>query len=432
MNGEEPFKAPLAIYFIFITVLLNMIGYGIIMPVMPDLVMEVTGGDVSEAARWGGYLTLGYAAMQFLMMPIMGGLSDRFGRKPVLLVSLAAFSLDFLVMALAPTIMLILIARMAAGAFAATFSTANAYIADVSPPEKRAGYFGMMGAAFGLGFIIGPGLGGIIGEHFGPRAPFYTVAIIGAANFLFGYFVLPETLSEENRRPFHWRRANALGNIIQFRRYPVILPIALSLFLYQIAHWSFPSVWAYFAKEKFSWGAQEIGWSLMFVGLCAALVQGGLTRHAVARFGERACALFGFGIGTMTYIAYAFAPTPGVIYVLIAISALAGFVMPSIQGIMSRTMPANAQGELQGAVATVSSLAMAISPVLMTQVFYGFTKPDEPFRLFGLTILPQGTSVYFPGAPFLLAGVIVVIALFPLFVAFSRIRRPREESAVGN
>ena len=215
-----------ALLFIFVTVTLNMIGFGVIMPVMPQLIMEVTGEDLAPAAQWGGYLSLVYALMQFVMMPIIGGLSDRFGRRPVLLISMAAYALDFLMMAVAPSIGLIVVARILAGAFAATFSTANAYIADISPPEKRAANFGLIGAAFGLGFVIGPGIGGVLGEHFGARAPFYFVATLGAVNFLFGAFALPETLARENRRPFDWRRANAFGSFRQFASYPVMLPIA--------------------------------------------------------------------------------------------------------------------------------------------------------------------------------------------------------------
>ncbi|MBT8472929.1 MAG: MFS transporter, partial [Marinicaulis sp.] len=239
-----------SIAFIFMTVLLNMIGLGVIMPVMPQLIMTVTGDGLSRAAQWGGYLTFVYAAMQFIMMPIIGGLSDRYGRRPVLLISLAAYSFDFLIMAIAPTIGVILVARLLAGAFAATFSTANAYIADITPPEKRAANFGLMGAAFGLGFIIGPGIGGLLGDNFGARAPFYFVAMLGGCNLLFGFFVLPETLKPENRRKFEWRRANAFGNFKQFRKYPIMVPIGLSIFLYQLAHWTFPSVWSYFAEER--------------------------------------------------------------------------------------------------------------------------------------------------------------------------------------
>ena len=414
-----------AIVFIFITVLINMIGFGIVMPVMPDLIMTVIGGDVSTAAEWGGYLSVAYAAMQFVMMPIIGGLSDRFGRRPVLLTSLGAYSIDYLIMAVAPAISVIVVARLFAGAFAATFSTANAFIADISPPEKRAANFGLIGAAFGLGFIIGPGLGGIIGEAYGPRAPFFVVAALGILNLIYGFIVLPETLKPENRRAFSWRRANAFGSFVQFRQYPVMAPIAGALFLYQVGHWTFPSVWAYFAKEKFQWDPSAIGWSLMFVGLTAALVQGGLTRIAIPRFGERACALFGMCVAIAAYFSYAYATTAQMIYALIAVSSLTGLIVPSLQGIMSRTIPADAQGELQGAVAAVSSLAMIIGPPLMTQVFAAFSKPGEPVTVFGVTLSEAGAPFYFPGAPFFLAGLLTIAALVPFGVAMKHIRRPR-------
>ncbi|MBY0422527.1 MAG: MFS transporter, partial [Parvularculaceae bacterium] len=236
-----------AFAFIFITVLLNMIGFGIVIPVMPQLIMEVTGEDLAHAATWGGILSAVYAVAQFFMMPIIGALSDRFGRRPILMISLLAYSLDFLMMAIAPSIGFLLAARLLAGCFAATFSTANAYIADISPPEKRAANFGLLGAAFGLGFIIGPAVGGLLGHYIGVRAPFYAVAALGIVNLIYGYFFLPETLPKANRRRFDLARANAVGNFRQFSRYPAILPIAGSIFLYQLGHWAFPAVWSYYA-----------------------------------------------------------------------------------------------------------------------------------------------------------------------------------------
>ncbi|MFC2952120.1 TCR/Tet family MFS transporter [Marinicaulis aureus] len=419
-----------AFVFIFITILLNMIGFGVIMPVMPQLIMQVTGEDVSHAAKWGGYLSVVYAIMQFLMMPIIGGLSDRFGRRPVMLTSLAAYSFDFFIMAIAPTIGIILIARILAGAFAATFSTANAYIADISPPEKRAANFGLIGAAFGVGFIIGPGIGGFLGEHFGPRAPFYFVAATGAVNFLFGFFAMPETLTPENRRPFDWRRANALGSFRQFSKYPVMLPIAAVLFFAQLAHWTYPSIWSYYAIEKFSWSEAMIGASLMYMGLMSGLVQGGLTRVAIPKLGERRAALFGISITAIGYLCFAFAGKGWMIFVILTFTALGGLAQPSLQGIMSRTIPPNAQGELQGAIAALNSLTMVFSPWIMTQMFAAFSSPGEPFTLFGATILPEGAPFYFPGAPLVFAFVLELFALALLFLAFKRIQRPREEAAV--
>ena len=416
-----------ALFFIFITILLNMIGYGVIMPVMPSLIMEITGEDVSHAAKWGGYLTVGYAVMQFLMMPIIGGLSDRFGRRPVLLISLAAYSFDFLLMALAPTMGLILIARMLAGAFAATFSTANAFIADISPPEKRAANFGLVGAAFGVGFIIGPGIGGFLGEQFGPRAPFYFVAAMGAVNFLFGYFAMPESLKPENRRKFEWRRANAFGNFKQFAQYPIMLPIAAVLFFAQFAHWTYPSVWSYYAIEKFAWSGVMIGASLMYMGLMSGLVQGGLTRNAIPRLGEKRAAFIGMSVSAIGYLLFALAGQGWMVFAILTFSALGGLAQPAIQGIMSRTIPANAQGELQGAIAALNSLVMIFSPWVMTQLFSAFSSPGEPFTLFSVTVLPEGAPFYFPGAPLVFAFLLELLALALLFKAFTRIQRPRDD-----
>jgi len=421
-------KAPgkYALLFIFITVMLNMIGLGVIMPVMPQLIMSVTGGELAEAAQWGGYLTVVYALMQFIMMPMIGGLSDRFGRRPVILISLAAYSFDFFIMAIAPSIGLILAARTLAGAFAATFSTANAYIADISPPEKRAANFGLIGAAFGLGFIIGPGIGGVLGDQFGARAPFFFVAGLGALNFLLGFFALPETLTAENRRAFNWKRANAFGNFKQFGQHPIMLPITGVLFLAQLAHWSYPSIWAYYAEEKFAWTPMQIGASLMFVGLTAAIVQGGLTRIIIPKIGERAAALIAMSVTMLAYVSFALVEKGWMVYAIIALSALGGLAQPALQGIMSRTMPANAQGELQGAVAAVMSLSMVISPWMMTQIFSAFITPGEPFRLFNITILPDGAPFYFPGAPFVFSSFLELCGLAMLFLAFRRIARPRE------
>jgi len=414
-----------ALLFIFITVTLNMIGFGVIMPVMPKLIMDVTGEDLANAAQWGGYLSLVYALMQFVMMPIIGGLSDRFGRRPVLLLSMAAYSLDFLIMAVAPAIGIILVARVLAGAFAATFSTANAYIADISPPEKRAANFGLVGAAFGLGFIIGPGIGGLLGDQFGPRAPFYFVAALGAVNLVFGFFALPETLARENRRPFEWKRANAFGSFKQFAKYPIMLPIAGVLFLSQLARWTYPSVWSYFAEEKFAWTPGLIGASLMFVGLMSAVVQGGLSRIIIPRLGERATAILAVCLTAVAYVGFASANAGWMIYAIIAVSALGDLGQPALQGIMSRTMPADAQGELQGAIGAVTSVSMILGPPLMTQIFAAFSSPGEPFLIGDITLLPEGAPFYFPGAPFAFSAVLEVFALIMLFIAFRRIVRPR-------
>lgn len=406
-----------ALFFIFMTVLINMIGFGVIMPVMPQLIMEVTGGALAEAARWGGVLSLSFAVMQFIMMPVMGSLSDRYGRRPVILGSLAAYALDFLLMALAPSLAVLFVARILAGAFAATFSTANAYIADISPPEKRAANFGLMGAAFGLGFIIGPALGGLLGDEFGHRAPFFAVAGLGMINFIYGWFFLPETLAAENRRKFDWSRSNALGSFRHFRQYPVILPIAGAMLLYQLGHWTFPAVWAYFAGERFGWSARQIGFSLMAVGLAAAVVQGGLSRIILPKFGERRSAFFGAGVAIIAYFGYGVVQQGWMVYPLIAFGALAGLTAPALQGIMSRTVPADAQGQLQGAIGSINGVAMIFGPVLMTQTFAKFSE--------------EGGAIYFPGAPFVLASGLTALALIPLFAAIGRIQRSRAASVAA-
>ncbi len=409
MAAAKP--GPNALLFIFITVMINMIGFGIILPVMPQLIMDVSGEGVAEAARWGGLISLAYAVMQFIMMPVMGALSDRYGRRPVLLGSLAAYALDFLMLALAPTLAIIFAARLLAGCFSATFSTANAYIADISPPEKRAANFGLMGAAFGLGFIIGPALGGVIGDEYGHRAPFYAVAALGAVNFVYGWFFLPETNPPENRQPFMWRRANAFSSFQHFSRYPVILPAAATFFMLGLARWTFPAVWAYYAQERIGWSPREIGLSLMAVGLSAAIVEGGLTRIVIPAIGEIRAAVLGVSVAVLAYVGYGFATEGWMIYALIALGAFGGFATPALQGIMSKSAPANAQGALQGAVGSINGVAMIIGPVLMTQTFAEFSEP--------------GGVYYFPGAPFLLAACLAALAFVPLSSAIRRVEPAR-------
>jgi DHA1 family tetracycline resistance protein-like MFS transporter len=398
---------PNALLFIFITVMINMIGFGIILPVMPQLIMDVTGEGLAAASRWGGYISVAYAIMQFIMMPVMGQLSDRYGRRPVLLGSLAAYVADFLMLALAPSLALIFVARILAGCFAATFSTANAYIADISPPEKRAANFGLMGAAFGLGFIIGPALGGLIGDQYGHRAPFYAVAALGAINFVYGWFFLPETNPPENRKPFNWRRANAFSSFQNFGQYPAILPAAAVFFMLGFARWSFPAVWAYFAQERIGWSPREIGFSLMAVGLSAAIVEGGLTRVVIPKIGEARAAILSMAIAVIAYVCYAFATEGWMIYALIAFGAFAGFATPALQGVMSKSAPANAQGELQGAIGSLNGVSMIIGPLVMTQVFAAFSDEAAP--------------IYFPGAHFLLAACLTALAFIPLMEAIRRI-----------
>jgi len=399
------------------------------MPVMPDLIRDVTGRELAFAARWGGVLSMVYAVMQFLVAPIMGALSDRYGRRPVIMISLAAYSLDFLLLALAPNLAVLLLARILAGAFAATFTTANAYIADISPPEKRAANFGLMGAAFGLGFILGPLIGGFVGDAAGPRAPFLVVAAMGAMNLVYGSIFLPETLKEEHRRAFDWRRANALGSLVEFAKYPALVAIALTIFFYQVGHWTFPSVWAYFAQERFAWTARDIAYSLALVGLCAAFVQGGLTRIVIPRIGERGAAIFGLSVSAVVYPSFGLVTQAWMVYALIPFNALAGFTLPALQGIMSRTLPPNAQGELQGAIAAIAGLSMIIGPFAMTQLFAAFADPGAPVKIGPVTVSEAGAPFYLPGAPFIAAGALAALALATLTIALRNTRRREAEAA---
>jgi DHA1 family tetracycline resistance protein-like MFS transporter len=385
-----------ALSFIFITLLLDSIGFGIILPVMPELIMDVTGEPIEQAARYGGWLLFLYALMQFFAAPIMGNLSDRFGRRPVLLISLTAFGLDYMLMGFAPSLMWLVIGRIIAGISASTYGIANAYIADVFPPEERAQQFGLMGAAFGAGFIIGPVLGGLLGE-LGPRVPFFATAGLAFCNALFGLMVLPETLKKENRRPFELSRAHPVGAITQLARYPLVIGLVGANFIYLLGHHSLPAIWSYYTIEKFAWTPSDIGISLGAVGVFMLIVQAYLIRLAIPRFGPEKTAYFGLAMCAASFFGYALAPVGWVMYVFIVIGAAQGFVGPAVQGIMSARIPANSQGELQGAIGSISSLAAIIGPPFMTQTFAFFSGSAAP--------------VYFPGAAFFAAGMLTLLSL---------------------
>jgi DHA1 family tetracycline resistance protein-like MFS transporter len=385
-----------ALLFIFFTVLIDTIGFGIIMPVMPTLLVALTGQTVAQVTFIAGGLLTTYAVLQFVCGPIMGNLSDRFGRRPVLLASLAAFGFDYALMGFAPTIAWLFLGRAIAGIAGAVYSPAMAYIADVSTPEKRAQSFGMMGAAFGLGFIIGPAIGGLLGE-LGPRAPFFVAAALGGLNFLYGLFVLPESLPAEKRRKFEWKRANPLGAFLSFRRYPAVLAIAGAVFLWQLAHQVYPSTWSFFATIRFHWTEAAIGASLAFVGVLMAFTQGFLTGKIVPRIGEYRAVIVGVVSGAASMLILALATQSWVAYAGMAAGLLQGLAYPSMNAIMSKQAPPDQQGELQGGVASMMSLTTIIGPVLMTQTLGRFSAPDAP--------------MYFPGAAFLLATGLALIAL---------------------
>lgn len=386
----------LPLIFILLTVMIDAMGIGLIIPVMPDLIREVGGGTLSDAAIWGGVLTTAFAVMQFLFGPTLGNLSDRVGRRPVLLASLGFLAVDYLIMAVAGTIWLLLAGRILGGITAATQSVALAYIADISRPEEKAARFGLVGAAFGAGFVLGPLVGGLLAE-FGTRAPFYAAAALAATNMVFGLIVLPETLRPEKRRRFEWRRANPLGAFAAVNALPEVRRPLLIFFVYSVAFWVYPSVWAYYTQARFGWDPAMVGLSLAGFGIAMALVQGGLIRVILRAFGDRGTVLYGILFYTVIFGVLAFLTNGTAALILTPISALGAVVTPALQGIMSRAVADDAQGELQGVLASVNAVSMIFSPLLMTQVFAAFTAPGAP--------------VWFPGAPFLLSMGLMLVCL---------------------
>ncbi|HJU75890.1 MAG TPA: TCR/Tet family MFS transporter [Gemmatimonadaceae bacterium] len=386
-----------ALTFIFITILVDTIGFGIILPVMPELIMELTGEGLSRASIYGGSLAFSFAVMQFFASPVIGNLSDRFGRRPVLLMSLAAFGVDYLLMGFSRSIIWLFIGRVIAGITGAANTTATAYIADITPPEKRAQSFGLIGAAFGIGFILGPAIGGLLGG-LSPRAPFFVAAGLALTNVLYGFFVVPESLPLERRRPFHWTRAHPLGTLRHLRQYPGVVPMISALFVWQLAHQALPSAWAFYTMFKFGWSEALVGASLAFAGVTIAIVQGGLTRVIIPKLGERRAARFGLIVGTLGFFGYAAATTGWMMYVVMAVFAFAGLVYPSINGLMSQRVSDRSQGELQGGVTATYSLSSIIGPPFMTGVFRYFTRDEA-------------TTVV-AGAPFYAAALLGAVALW--------------------
>ena len=379
-------------------------GIGLIVPVMPDLIQEVDGGDLATAALWGGVLSTSFAVMQFIFGPVLGGLSDRFGRRPVLLISLVVMTADYLVMAMVSSIWLLLIGRLVGGITAATQSTAAAYMADISKPEKKAANFGLIGAAFGMGFVIGPLIGGFLAEY-GTRAPFYAAAILAALNAAFGWVILTETVTDRIRRSFSWSRANPVGTLRILGKLPTIGPLLLVYFLYQMAFTVYPAIWSYFGQERFGWSPAIIGLSLALFGIMLAIVQGGLMPKVLKILGERGAVIYGHGFDVAAFLALAFVTSGTIALILVPLASLAGVITPALQGIMSKAVGDDQQGELQGALTSVSALAMMISPMLMTSTFAAFSGAGAP--------------IYLPGAPFLLSTGLILIGL-AVFIRYDR------------
>ncbi|RYD93783.1 MAG: MFS transporter [Sphingobacteriales bacterium] len=384
-----------AIGFIFITMMIDVTGLGIIIPVLPKLIEELIHGNISQASKIGGWLTFTYAAMQFLFSPILGGLSDQVGRRPVLLFSLFGFGIDYLLLSIAPNITWLFIGRAIAGITGASFTTATAYIADISTDENRTKNFGVIGAAFGMGFIVGPLIGGLLGS-FGPRIPFIVAAGLSLVNCLYGYFVLPESLPKDNRRKFSWKTAIPGLSLINLKRYPAIMGLVSAFTLIYIAAHAVQSNWSFFVIEKFGWSELMIGISLGVVGLLVGLVQGGLVRFTIKWLGNEKSVYIGLLLYAIGMFLFAFASQSWMMFVFLIPYCLGGIANPAIQSIISKAAPSNEQGELQGALTSLISVTSIVGPPLMTGVFAYYTRPSA--------------KVHFSGAAFLLGGILLLIS----------------------
>ena len=380
--------------FILLVLTLDAMGIGLIVPVMPDLLRDVMNGSLAQAAIWGGILSTSFAVMQFLFSPGVGSLSDRFGRRPVLLASLVVMTVDYVAMGLAWTIWVLLIARLVSGIASATQATAAAFIADISTPEEKAANFGLIGAAFGVGFVLGPIAGGLLGQ-FGPRAPFFAAALLSLASLIFGWRVMPETVTDKTRRSFRLRNANPFVAFARMRRFDGLGRFLGFYFVYEFAFIVYPAVWAYFTVARFGWSPAMIGLSLALFGLSMAVVQGGLIRLILRWFGDRGTVLYGLGFNFFALIAIGTVTNPTLLLTLTPLTALGAVVAPAVQGMMSRRVSDDQQGELQGVLASVRAIAMIGSPLVMTGVFGWFTADD--------------TALYVPGAPFYLAAALVIL-----------------------
>ena len=398
-------KKQAAIGFIFITMLIDITGLGIIIPVIPTLIKELINGDISEAAKYGGWLTFAYAITQFIFAPLIGSLSDKYGRRPIILISLFGFSLDYLLLSLAPTITWLFVGRIIAGVTGASITTASAYIADISTNENRTKNFGLIGAAFGLGFIIGPVVGGLLGQY-GARVPFYAAAILCMVNFLYGYFVLPESLSKENRREFSWKRANPVGALLNLKKYPNLIGLIIAIFILYVASHAVQSNWSFYTIYRFNWSEKMVGISLGIVGLLVGLVQGGLIRYTNPRLGNEKSIYIGMALYTLGMFLFAFASQSWMMFVFLIPYCLGGIAGPALQAVVSQEVSPSEQGEIQGTLTSLMSASSIIGPPLMSTVFYFFTHKEAPFQ--------------FPGAPFILGGILMLVATI---VAFSSFRK---------
>ncbi|MCP5085588.1 MAG: TCR/Tet family MFS transporter [Rhodobacteraceae bacterium] len=399
-----------AVWFVLITVVIDAIGIGLIMPVMPALISELGHTDVSGAAIWGGLLASVFAIMQFLFGPLLGSLSDRFGRRPVLLISLAVMCVDYVIMGFAHSLWLLFIGRVIHGITAANHSTAAAVIADVSKPEDKAANFGLLGAAFGIGFILGPALGGFLSQ-IDPRAPFFGAAVIAGVHTALGWFFLPETVTEKTRRAFDWRRAHPFGAFRAVGALPGQARMLCVVLFYELSFIVYPAVWAYYTIFKFGWDGRLVGISLACFGLGIAVVQGGLIRWMVPKFGEYRTAIFGLCVDAVAFVAIALVWQGWMVFALVPLTALGAVASPAISGLMSRAVSDDAQGELQGVITSIRAFASITGPLVMTALFTWFTR--------------DGAALHFPGAPFLASLVLVLVAV----AVFAGVKRPPRRKA---
>lgn len=407
-------KRKAAVGFIFITLLIDIMGWGLIIPVMPVLISELKGIPVNEASPYGAWLVAAYAITQFIFGPIMGNLSDKYGRRPVLLFSLFGFAIDYLFLALAPTYALLFIGRIISGITGASITTASAYIADISTNETRAKNFGMIGAAFGIGFIAGPALGGLLSD-WGSRAPFYAAAVLCLLNAIYGYFVLPESLSLEHRRQFHWKKINPFGGIQFLRRHPAITNLAFCYFLLYLGAQSVMANWSYFTMYQFGWGEKLVGLSLGAVGLVVGFVQAGLTPFVNPRLGNEKSIYLGLSMYIIGLILFGIATETWMMFVFIIPYCMGGLAGPALQATLTAHIAPNEQGALQGSLSSLMSLTTIFGPIIMNNLFEYFTTDSAPF--------------HFAGMPFMLGAVLILVSLYISWRVLSTERKTNPELA---
>lgn len=409
MNGSSR-KAALS--FIFITLMLDVLGFGLLIPVAPRLVEQLDGKGESHGASMYGLLTATYAAMLFIFAPMLGSLSDKVGRRPVILIALLGSGIDFFAMAFAPNLTWLFITRAINGLSGASMAASMAYIADVTPPEKRAAGYGMVGAAFGIGFVVGPLLGGFLGEH-NLRLPFIVSGCLMVVSWLYGAFVLPESLPQDRRREFSIIRANPAGALLSIGKFPAVLGIAAALFLLQLAQFGLHSTWVLYTGHRYNWNARQVGVSLAIVGIGTAIVQGGLARVIIPRIGEKNAIIFGWIIGVLAFVGYGSATQGWMIYAIIAVASIGAIAGPAAQAMMSRLVRPDQQGELQGGLSSGQSVAQIIGPLIGTTLFAHFIKESARF--------------YIPGAPFYASALLSLIGLFVVIAALrhAKLSEPR-------